>query len=81
MAERLKAIIPLAESFSEVDNYGAGEFINQFENEVAMLLGHEAAVFLPSGTMAQVMALKIWADEKQCNNVAFHPTSQAWCRP
>ncbi|MFT5452660.1 MAG: threonine aldolase [Enterobacterales bacterium] len=75
MAERLKAIIPLAESFGEVDNYGVGEFVNQFENEVAMLLGHEAAVFLPSGTMAQVMALKIWADEKQCNNVAFHPTS------
>jgi threonine aldolase len=75
MAQRLKAIIPLAASLGEVDNYGAGEFVNQFENEVAMLLGHEAAVFLPSGTMAQVMALKIWSDDKQCNNVAFHPTS------
>jgi len=75
IAQRLKTLIPLAEGFNDIDNYGQGGLINDFENEVALLLGHEAAVFLPSGTMAQVMALKIWADDKQCNNVAFHPTS------
>src|SRR6185436_5025530 len=37
------------------------------------LLGKEAAVFMPSGTMAQQIALRIWADRKGPRRVAFHP--------
>src|SRR3979490_2936634 len=35
------------------DRYGEGSLINDFERDIAALLGKEAAVFLPSGTMAQ----------------------------
>ncbi len=41
------------------DVYGAGDLINSFERKVADLLGFEAACFMPSGTMAQQIALKI----------------------
>lgn len=56
------------------DNYGTGGFLNEFEAEVAALVGKEAAVFMPSGTMAQQIALRIWADESGNPRVAFHPT-------
>src|SRR6185369_617096 len=57
------------------DNYGEGKLIADFETEIAALLGKSAAVFMPSGTMAQQIALRIWADRKGNRNVAFHPTS------
>lgn len=56
------------------DNYGEGKLIADFEAEIAALLGKPAAVFMPSGTMAQQIALRIWADRKGNRNVAFHPT-------
>lgn len=58
----------------EGDRYGAGPLIADFEAEVAALLGKEAALFLPSGTMAQPIALRIWADRAGRRAVAFHPT-------
>ena len=42
----------------EADRYGQGSLINDFEHEVATLLGKEEALFLPSGTMAQQIALQ-----------------------
>jgi len=75
MAKRLQAMLPLAEQYTEADCYGSGELVNEFEQQVATMLGHESALFLPSGTMAQTMALRIWAEQKHCNKVAFHPTS------
>lgn len=57
------------------DRYGQGEYLAGFEAEVAEMFGKEAAVFMPSGTMAQQIALRIWC-EKSCNfNVAMHPTA------
>lgn len=56
------------------DVYGEGELIASFEREIAGLLGKEDAVFMPSGTMAQQIALRIWADRMRCPTVAFHPT-------
>jgi threonine aldolase len=60
----------------EVDSdiYGKGDLIEGFEAEIATLLGKPAAVFMPSGTMAQQIALRIWADRKGVRNIAFHPT-------
>ena len=58
----------------EPDRYGEGDLISDFERDVAALLGKEAAVFLPSGTMAQQIALRIWADRGRNPTVAFHPT-------
>ena len=58
----------------EADRYGEGILITDFEREVASVLGKEAALFLPSGTMAQQIALRIWADRRRISTVAFHPT-------
>jgi threonine aldolase len=59
----------------EADHYGQGEVITSFERDVAALLGKEAAVFMPSGTMCQQIALRIWAQRRGTANVAFHPKS------
>jgi threonine aldolase len=56
------------------DGYGQGDLINDFEKRVAELLGKSAAVFMPSGTMAQQIALRIQADRSHTPHVAFHPT-------
>ncbi|HEX6797606.1 MAG TPA: beta-eliminating lyase-related protein [Ktedonobacterales bacterium] len=56
------------------DVYGSGALIEDFEHEVAGLLSKEAAVFMPSGTMAQQIALRIWSERTGRNVVAFHPT-------
>ena len=61
------------DSESEADRYGQGELIACFESEVAALLGKEAAVFMPSGTMCQQIALRIWATRRGTRNVVFHP--------
>lgn len=60
---------------ASADSYGSGELIENFEAEIAALLGKPAAVFMPSGTMAQQIALRIHADHSNNSNVAFHPTS------
>jgi threonine aldolase len=58
----------------EGDRYGTGPLIADFEAELAALLGKQAALFLPSGTMAQPIALRIWAERVGRRAVAFHPT-------
>lgn len=58
---------------TDADVYGTGRIINDFEDEIAKLLGKEKAVFFPSGTMAQQIALRMWCDEKALNKVAYHP--------
>ncbi|TCI48487.1 MULTISPECIES: low specificity L-threonine aldolase [unclassified Exiguobacterium] len=55
------------------DHYGTGEVIEQFEQKLATRLGTEAAVFFPSGTMAQQISLRIWSDETGNRSVAYHP--------
>ncbi len=54
-------------------HYGEGEVVERLEKRIAALLGKEAAVFMPSGTMAQQIALRIWCDRAGTNHVAFHP--------
>ncbi len=56
------------------DRYGQGELISGFEQQIAELLGKEAAVFMPSGTMCQQIALRIWSERHGTPNIAFHPT-------
>ena len=57
------------------DFYGSGEAVGELEGRVADLLGKEAALFFPSGTMAQQTALRCWADESGNRNVGLHRTS------
>ena len=55
------------------DIYGKGLVIEDFQEKIAEYLGKETAVFFPSGTMAQQIALRIWCDEQGINKVAYHP--------
>ena len=55
------------------DVYGSGKVIEDFENKMAQYLGKDTAVFFPSGTMAQQVAMRIWCDEKGLKQVAYHP--------
>jgi threonine aldolase len=57
------------------DRYGEGELIDAFERKVATMLGKAAAVFMPSGTMAQLIALRIWCERKGLRRIAMHATS------
>ncbi|MGD7044780.1 threonine aldolase family protein [Jeotgalibacillus proteolyticus] len=57
------------------DLYGTGQIIEDFQSKMASYLGKEDAVFFPSGTMAQQIALRIWCDEKGNKKVAYHPLS------
>jgi threonine aldolase len=56
------------------DRYGGGAWLAAFESRVARELGKDAAVFMPSGTLAQQIALRIWCDRAHVPTVAFHPT-------
>jgi threonine aldolase len=69
----LADLVAHADSDVLPDMYGQGELINDFEKQVAELLGKPAAVFMPSGTMAQQIALRIHADRSHTPQVAFHP--------
>ncbi|MFE8701359.1 threonine aldolase family protein [Cytobacillus sp. FJAT-54145] len=57
----------------ESDMYGTGNLIEEFQSKMAAFLGKESAVFFPSGTMAQQIALRIWCDRKELKKVAYHP--------
>lgn len=57
----------------EMDRYGHGGVVAQFEQELALLLGKEAALFVPSGTMAQQATLRVHADRRGRRGVVFHP--------
>ncbi|MGY1856498.1 threonine aldolase family protein [Modestobacter sp. SYSU DS0290] len=56
-----------------IDRYGAGGVVAELEAEVAGLLGAEAAVYLPSGTMAQQAVLRVHADRRGRRTVLCHP--------
>jgi len=56
----------------EFDRYGRGGWLEEFEARVAGELGKEAAVFLPSGTLAQLIALRVWCDAAHARTIAFH---------
>src|SRR4051812_21225471 len=58
---------------ADADRYGEGVLVERLEARVAELLGKEAAVWMPSGTMAQQIALRIHAERTGRTGVAFHP--------
>jgi threonine aldolase len=69
----LLALAELAPAASDADRYGGGPLAERLEARVAELLGKEAAVWMPSGTMAQQIALRIHARRAGRELVAFHP--------
>jgi threonine aldolase len=61
-ADQLLATVP---ADAAVDRYGDGGVVAELEAEVAGLLGLPAAVYLPSGVMAQQAALRVHADRRR----------------
>ena len=60
---------------TEMDRYGEGGVVGELEREVANLLGKDAALFLPTGIMAQQTTLRIHTDRRSTSSIAFHPLS------
>lgn len=73
-AELLRAAAAALPPNAWPDHYGEGEFVETFELRIAELFGTQAAALLPSGTMAQQIALRIHCDRRGLSTVAFHPT-------
>lgn len=59
---------------AEPDFYGSGELVQDFEGHVAALLGYPAARFMPSGAMAQPIALRLWSERTGLRQFGMHPT-------
>jgi threonine aldolase len=57
------------------DIYGEGGAVTTLEAEVAGLLGKPAVAFMPSGTMAQQIALRVHCDRRNLNTFGCHPSS------
>ncbi|MFJ5827700.1 threonine aldolase family protein [Streptomyces sp. NPDC093089] len=73
---RLRELADWAEAASHgdapVDTYGNG-LVEELERRVAEELGFPAAVFFPTGTMAQQVALRCWSGRTGSPVVALHP--------
>ena len=73
-AEALARLSRACEEFGvgTSDWYGEdGGAVGLLESRVAELLGHPAAVFLPTGTMAQQAVLRTWCDRRRSRRVAL----------
>jgi len=78
LRERLDEVAAAAGAVADldapVDVYGGG-VVADLERRVADLLGTEGAVFFPTGTMAQQVALRSWAQRSGRRGVALHALS------
>ncbi|MEV7179181.1 beta-eliminating lyase-related protein [Kitasatospora sp. NPDC093679] len=76
LRERMASLAADAEGVHDLDErpdvYGDG-VVRALERRVAALLGREAAVYFPTGTMAQQVALRYWAERTGSPMVAMHP--------
>ncbi|MEQ1564922.1 MAG: beta-eliminating lyase-related protein [Myxococcota bacterium] len=63
-----------AEADEPPDWYGAGGALEVFEAELAQRFDKPAAVFVPSGTLAQQVMLRIATERAGCPTLGFHPT-------
>ncbi|MGQ5525095.1 threonine aldolase family protein [Chitinimonas sp. PSY-7] len=57
------------------DSYGSGALITDFENKIATLLGKPAGLFMPSGIMAQLIAVQLWSERTGIHRIGMHPLS------
>ena len=69
------AEVAAAATETDLDRYGEDGEVAALEREVAALLGTDAAVFMPSGIMAQQAALRSWADRSSTDAIAVHGLS------
>jgi threonine aldolase len=72
--ETLAELAVLPDNDLQPDQYGEGGVVAVLEREVCDLLGKPSSVFMPSGIMAQQIALRVHADRRGRQVIAFHPT-------
>jgi threonine aldolase len=70
---RVTALLETVPPDTKVDTYGDGGVVADLEAEITRLLDKPAAVYLPSGTMAQQAVLRVHADRRGRRTVVFHP--------
>ncbi|GAA4571518.1 beta-eliminating lyase-related protein [Micromonospora coerulea] len=75
VAEQLDTIRAAVPDDLLPDIYGEGGAVEAVERRVAGLLGTEAAVFFPTGTMAQQLAMRYGAEVTGRSAVGLHPLS------
>ena len=51
----------MAEAEVGDDVYGEDPTVNRLQDRAAEILGREAALYLPSGSMGNLIAIKTWA--------------------
>ncbi len=71
--ERAADLLATIPQDTAVDRYGDGGVVAALENQIATLLGKPAAVFVPSGTMAQQAVMRVHADRRGRPTIVFHP--------
>ena len=74
IVETLAELAVLPENELQPDQYGEGGAVAVLEREVCDLLAKPSSVFMPSGVMAQQIALRVHADRRGRHVIAFHPT-------
>ena len=75
-AARLDALQRFIEARGfEAEYLGAGPIAEELEEKIAGLLGAEAALWCPTGTMAQMIAARIHAARTGERSLLLHPTS------
>lgn len=75
MSKQLQQLATEVSATDDRDSYGQGRLLNQFEAQVAKRLGQSAGLYLPSGTLAQPLALRLHCQHTSKPMVALHPTS------
>ncbi|MGW2375877.1 threonine aldolase family protein [Kitasatospora sp. NPDC001683] len=73
--ERLTTLAAAVDPGLYPDVYGNGGPVGELEERTAALLGTQDAVFFPTGTMAQQVALRYHAERTGNRAVALHPLS------
>jgi threonine aldolase len=73
--QRLLDLARYAGADVAMDRPGKGELFEKLEHRLIELLGTEAVVFMPSGRMAQLIAIKLWCDRRGVHRIAVHPRS------
>lgn len=75
-AQRLSAIGAFMEEQGlKPDYYASGAASKLLESKVASLFGREAALWFPTGTMAQGIAARIYSAKTDLSEILLHPTS------
>ncbi|WP_077033107.1 low specificity L-threonine aldolase [Pelomonas sp. KK5] len=60
---------------AQADVYGEGGLAAVFEQRIAALLGKPAAVFMPSGVMAQLIAMRIYTERAGLDRFGLSPNA------